>query len=49
MMDMLSARCYSAPKPVANIIVAGATGVPQEFYRRFAQYVAPKRIYNDHI
>lgn len=39
---MLSARCYSAPKPVANIIVAGATGVPQEFYRRFAQYAAQK-------
>ena len=32
----LAARHYSADKPKANIILAGATGVPQAFYRRFA-------------
>ena len=36
----LAARHYSADKPKANIILAGATGVPQAFYRRFAEYAA---------
>ena len=30
---------YSSSEPIkANIIVASATGVPQQFYRRFAEY-----------
>ncbi len=36
----LAASHYSADKPKANIILAGATGVPQAFYRRFAEYAA---------
>ncbi|AVI35275.1 alpha/beta hydrolase family protein (plasmid) [Acinetobacter baumannii] len=35
----LAAIKYSAKKPKANIILAGATGVPQAFYRRFSEYV----------
>lgn len=29
---------YSAEQTIGNIIVAGATGVPQQFYRRFAEH-----------
>ncbi len=35
----LAAIKYSAKKPKANIILAGATAVPQAFYRRFSEYV----------
>lgn len=37
----LSALCYTATVPVAgHIVIAGATGVPQRFYRRFAEYAS---------
>lgn len=36
----LAATSYSASRPKANIILAGATGVPQAFYRRFAEYAS---------
>lgn len=36
----LSATIYEVHNPIANIIVAGATGVPQNFYRRFANFTA---------
>lgn len=29
---------YSAEQTIGNIVVAGATGVPQQFYRRFAEH-----------
>ena len=34
----LAARRYSVPEPRARIVMAGATGVPQGFYRRFASH-----------
>lgn len=37
---ILSAHYYTAPKPIATIILAGATAVPQTFYRRFALFAA---------
>lgn len=33
----LSARHFTAPTPLATVVVAGATGVPQRAYRRFAE------------
>ncbi|MES2820371.1 MAG: alpha/beta fold hydrolase [Pseudomonadota bacterium] len=36
----LGARLYHAPQPVAQLVIAGATGVPQGFYRRFAEHAA---------
>ena len=37
----LTALRYPAQgEPVAHLVVAGATGVPQGFYRRFAQHAA---------
>ena len=36
----LGVRRYSAPDPRARIVMAGATGVPQGFYRRFATHAA---------
>ncbi|MDM8350821.1 alpha/beta fold hydrolase [Pseudomonas sp. sp1636] len=36
----LIATRYHAPAPVAQLLIAGATGVPQGFYRRFAEYAA---------
>ncbi len=36
----LSARRYSAAAPRGIVLIAGATGVPQAFYRRFAEYSA---------
>ena len=39
----LSATHYPAPGPLrGRIVVAGATGVPQRFYRRFALYAAAR-------
>lgn len=38
----LTATRYEANHPIANIIVAGATGVPQAFYRRFANFAAQR-------
>lgn len=38
----LSATRYEAIHPIANIIVAGATGVPQAFYRKFAKFAAQR-------
>lgn len=35
---ILTGTLYSPPKPKAQILVASATGVPQTFYRRFAEY-----------
>lgn len=36
----LSATSYKASQPIATIVIAGATGVPQAFYRRFAIFAA---------
>ena len=36
----LAATLYPASKPVGQILVGSATGVPQGFYRRFAEYAA---------
>ena len=37
----LSAYRYAAPRQArGNLIMAGATGVPQRFYRRFAEHAA---------
>lgn len=36
----LAATLYHAPNPQAHLLIAGATGVPQGFYRRFAEYAA---------
>jgi predicted alpha/beta hydrolase len=41
----LAACHYRATEPIGLIIVASATGVPQEFYRKFAEY-ASKRNYD---
>jgi predicted alpha/beta hydrolase len=38
----LTATLYNAPEPVAQLLIAGATGVPQGFYRRFAEYAAQR-------
>ena len=39
----LAARLFvPAGQPLATLIVAGATGVPQGFYRRFAQFAAER-------
>lgn len=38
----LGGHRYLAGEPRARIIVAGATGVPQQFYRRFAEYAAAR-------
>ncbi|MEG1767952.1 MAG: alpha/beta fold hydrolase [Comamonas sp.] len=40
---VLAATLYPAvPRPVARLIVAGATAVPQGFYRRFAEFAAAR-------
>lgn len=36
----LQARRYDAPAPRGRIVLAGATGVPQLYYRAFAEYAA---------
>ena len=36
----LAATLYPASKPIGQILVGSATGVPQGFYRRFAEYAA---------
>ena len=36
----LRAVLYHAPEPRARLLIGGATGVPQGFYRRFAEYAA---------
>ena len=36
----LSATRFDAKHPIGRIIVAGATGVPQVFYRKFAKFAA---------
>lgn len=36
----LSGLLYAPPEPHASIVVSSATGVPQGFYRRFAEYAA---------
>lgn len=37
----IGARRFAAPaSPLAHLVVAGATGVPQRFYRRFAIHAA---------
>ncbi|MEX6501868.1 alpha/beta hydrolase family protein [Pseudomonas zhanjiangensis] len=36
----LTATRYHAPQPLAQLLIAGATGVPQGFYRRFAEHAA---------
>lgn len=38
----LSATLYAAVTPRAHLIVAGATGVPQGFYRRFAEFASQR-------
>ena len=38
----LTATLYHAPQPRAQLVIAGATGVPQGFYRRFAEYAAQR-------
>lgn len=38
----LGARQFLAERAVARIVVAGATGVPQRFYRRFADHAAAR-------
>jgi predicted alpha/beta hydrolase len=38
----LGAIEYAPPEPHAQIVVAGATAVPQAFYRRFAEYAAAR-------
>lgn len=38
----LVATHYTAPDPQAHLLIAGATGVPQGFYRRFAEYAAQR-------
>ena len=36
----LRATLYHAPAPRARLLIGGATGVPQGFYRRFAEHAA---------
>lgn len=36
----LSGTMYAAENPHASIVISSATGVPQGFYRRFAEYAA---------
>lgn len=39
----IAATCYSARgKARAHLVMAGATGVPQGFYRRFAQFASSR-------
>ncbi|MEH6800362.1 MAG: alpha/beta fold hydrolase [Halopseudomonas sabulinigri] len=38
----LSATLYSAKAPVGQVLIGSATGVPQGFYRRFAEYAASR-------
>lgn len=38
----LRATLYHAPQPQARLLIGGATGVPQGFYRRFAEYAAQR-------
>jgi len=38
----LVATRYCAANPQAHLLIAGATGVPQGFYRRFAEYAAQR-------
>jgi len=38
----LGAHRFAAEEPRACIVVAGATGVPQRFYRRFAEHAAAR-------
>lgn len=38
----LVATSYETVLPIANIIIAGATGVPQAFYRRFSRFAAER-------
>ncbi len=39
---VLQADWYPAPRPRAQLVLAGATAVPQSFYRRFASYAAAR-------
>lgn len=39
---LLGATLYPAEQPIGKLIVAGATGVPQGFYRRFAEHAAQR-------
>jgi predicted alpha/beta hydrolase len=39
---VLGATRYPADDPRARIVMAGATGVPQRFYRHFAEYAAAR-------
>ncbi|HZF98120.1 MAG TPA: hypothetical protein VEY92_07735 [Pseudoxanthomonas sp.] len=41
---LLQAFWYPAPDARAQLVLAGATAVPQVFYRRFAQYAATRDI-----
>ena len=38
----LTATHYHAEQPQAQLLIAGATGVPQGFYRRFAEHAASR-------
>ncbi len=38
----LSATLYPAAQPIGQLLVGSATGVPQGFYRRFAEYAASR-------
>lgn len=38
----LTATRYHAERPNAQLLIAGATGVPQGFYRRFAEHAAAR-------
>ncbi|MGB3596689.1 alpha/beta hydrolase family protein [Pseudomonas neustonica] len=38
----LSATLYPASQPIGQLLVGSATGVPQGFYRRFAEYAASR-------
>lgn len=38
----LSSTRYHAERPQAQLLIAGATGVPQGFYRRFAEHAASR-------
>ncbi|WP_104499076.1 alpha/beta hydrolase family protein [Acinetobacter indicus] len=37
---LLTGTCYTPPQVKAQLLVACATGVPQAFYRRFAEYMS---------
>ena len=37
---LLTGTCYTPPQVKAQLLVACATGVPQAYYRRFAEYMS---------